>query len=100
MTTDSLSILVTGAHGQVGTELRRRAPVSVNLRAYDRAGLDIGDGAAVAAAVAAMRPDVIINAAAFTGVDAAETAQADADRGNRQGPGHLAAAAAAHGAAL
>ena len=100
MSPDNLSVLVIGANGQVGTELRRRASVSVKLCAFDRHALDIGDRAAVAAAVTDLRPDVIINAAAFTGVDAAETAREDADRVNRQGPAHLAAAAAAAGAAL
>ena len=97
MNADDLTLLVTGANGQVGQELRRRAPGRAqNVVALDRAGLDIGDADAVAAAVAKIRPSVIINAAAYTAVDQAESAAAEADRGNRIGPANLAAAAAAH----
>ncbi|MDA8574854.1 dTDP-4-dehydrorhamnose reductase [Alphaproteobacteria bacterium] len=101
MNADDLTLLVTGANGQVGQELRRRGPGRAqNVVALDRAGLDIGDADAVAAAVAKIRPSVIINAAAYTAVDQAESAAAEADRGNRIGPANLAAAAAAQNAAL
>jgi dTDP-4-dehydrorhamnose reductase len=68
--------------------------------ALARADLDITDAAAVAAAVAAARPDAIVNCAAWTDVDGAETHEAAATAINADGAGHVAAAAAAGGAHL
>lgn len=101
MRADNLTVLVTGANGQVGYELRRRAEgMGQNLVALDRAGLDIGDAEAVLAAVQKIRPSVIINAAAYTAVDQAESAVVAADLGNRIGPANLAAAAAVENCGL
>jgi len=68
--------------------------------ALARADLDITDADAVTAAIAAARPDAIINCAAWTDVDGAETAEAEATAVNGDGPGHLARAAAAADALL
>ena len=92
--------LVTGAGGQVGRELVLRVPGGADVVALDRAGLDLTDADAVAAAVAAYRPDVVLNAAAYTAVDRAEGEAALAFAVNRDGAARLAAACAAHGAAL
>ena len=66
--------------------------------ALSRAELDVCDAAAVAGAVGDARPDVVINCAAYTRVDAAEQDVASAMRVNGDAPGVLAGAAAAHGA--
>lgn len=93
------SILVTGAEGQVGQALRQLG----NGRAMhfcDRAALDITDAAAVMALMDQLRPAVVINAAAYTAVDKAESESEQAMAVNAAAPGHIAAACAKHGAAL
>ena len=92
--------LVTGAGGQVGRELVLRAPSGVELVALDRARLDLTDAAAVDAAFDEHRPDVVLNAAAYTAVDRAEEQPERAFAVNRDGAAHLAAACARHRAAL
>jgi dTDP-4-dehydrorhamnose reductase len=67
-----MRVLVTGSSGQVGSALLAAVPKSVEVRALTRCEVDIGDAAEVCAAVAAFRPAVIINAAAYTAVDKAE----------------------------
>lgn len=66
----------------------------------DRAALDITDEDAVRTVFDDHRPAVVVNCAAWTGVDAAETAEPDALRVNGEGPRHLAVLAAKHGARL
>lgn len=87
------AILVTGAGGQLGSDLLASAPV---VHGLDAAALDITDGARVREAVAsfaASYPDpVVINAAAYTAVDAAETDVERAHLVNAVAPGLLAAA--------
>jgi dTDP-4-dehydrorhamnose reductase len=88
-----VKLLVTGRTGQVGHELARLAwPSGWRLAAFDHAGLDITRREAVFAAVAEERPDLVINAAAYTAVDRAESETEAAWAGNAEGPGHLAAA--------
>ncbi|WP_424463417.1 dTDP-4-dehydrorhamnose reductase [Pseudoclavibacter helvolus] len=89
--------LITGASGMLGRDLQR-ALTGRAVTALDRAALDITDPAAVDAAVAGH--DVVINAAAYTNVDGAESDEATAFAVNATGPGVLAAAAAKHGAKL
>jgi dTDP-4-dehydrorhamnose reductase len=86
-------VLITGAAGQVGSALVRSVPPGIELRALTRGELNIGDARAVHAAVAAFRPQLIINAAAYTAVDKAESEPFLADAINVQGPQHLAEAA-------
>ncbi|HWJ69464.1 MAG TPA: dTDP-4-dehydrorhamnose reductase [Sphingobium sp.] len=92
-----MRILITGAGGQLGRALQAHAPAAAVV-ALDRAALDIGDAAAVARQVRESAPDLVINAAAYTAVDKAETEGGEAARINGDGPGYLAAAAAAIGA--
>lgn len=88
-------LIVTGAGGQVGRELLRLAP---HARGYSRHELDITDPDAVSAA---LEPGaVVLNCAAYTAVDAAETDAAAAFAGNGTGPEVLAAACARAGARL
>ena len=97
----SCGILVTGIGGQVGWEIARRAArAGLALKGLTSAELDISDSKAVHAAVAQTTPKVIVNCAAYTAVDKAETEKQRAFAVNRDGPGHLAAACAARGIPL
>jgi dTDP-4-dehydrorhamnose reductase len=95
-----MKTLVVGAAGQLGQELLRTAPARVEVTALDREGLDIVALDTVLEVVAELRPDVIINAAAYTAVDGAETKPDLAVSVNAEGPGHLARAAERSGARL
>jgi dTDP-4-dehydrorhamnose reductase len=93
-------ILLTGGTGQVGTELRRLSPPHWRIAAPGRAHLDVGDPASVAAAVASRPWSAVINAAAYTAVDRAETEITTAWTVNALGPAALAQATAAAGIPL
>jgi dTDP-4-dehydrorhamnose reductase len=93
-------LLLLGAQGQVGGELTRTLPPLGDLTALDRASADLSEAAAIRAAVRAHAPDVIVNAAAYTEVDRAETEPDAAHRINGTAPGVLAAEAARGGALL
>jgi len=67
-----MRVLLLGAGGMLGHDLAASAPPKVTLVPLTRAQLDITRNAAVAAALAELRPDVVINAAAYTLVDRAE----------------------------
>ena len=95
-----MKVLVTGAAGQLGRALRAMRPASVELIACTRADLDIGDAQAVQLRLERERPDVIINAAAYTAVDKAESEPERARRINTGGPGNLARSARGIGARL
>lgn len=96
-----MKILVTGARGQLGRALTRQAAVRGHeLVGLDLPELDVINQAAVRAAVAASRPRIIINCAAFTAVDAAETQEALAFAVNGGAVAHLQAAADEFGARL
>jgi dTDP-4-dehydrorhamnose reductase len=88
-----MKLLLLGAGGQVGRELRRLAwPRDWRLAAFDHARLDIADGAAVFATIARERPDAVVNAAAYTMVDRAESDAETAWAANCAGPANLATA--------
>ncbi len=74
--------LIAGAGGQLGRALQARAPTGFTVIAPAKADFDITDAGAVARAIAAARPDVVINAAAYTAVDKAESDEAAAQRVN------------------
>jgi dTDP-4-dehydrorhamnose reductase len=97
----SQSILVFGAAGQVGHELRQRAaPHGVRLVGLTHAEVDITEAAAVSRAVERHRPAVIVNAAAYTAVDKAESDAQSAFAVNAEGPRILASAAREVGASI
>ena len=89
-----MRIAVTGSKGQVATSLIERAEGKVEIVALGRPAFDLTDRAAVIAGLDAARPDVVVNAAAYTAVDKAEAEEADAVRVNGEGAGHVAEAAA------
>ncbi|MEM9170757.1 MAG: dTDP-4-dehydrorhamnose reductase [Pseudomonadota bacterium] len=97
-----MRILTAGASGQMARSLAERGggAEGVDLLARGRPDLDIADPASIDAALDAARPDVVVNAAAYTGVDAAEDDEAGAYALNADGAARRAAAAAARGAAL
>jgi dTDP-4-dehydrorhamnose reductase len=93
--------LISGAGGMLGTDLAaalasRGEPVT----GMDRASLDVTDAAAVTDAVARGRPDVVVNCAAWTAVDAAEASEEQALAVNSGGAANLAAACAGLGARM
>lgn len=90
-------LLVFGQSGQVAIELRRLAP---QARFLSRAEADLSDPGACAAAIRAHAPTAVINAAAWTAVDQAETEEAAATVVNGDAPAAMARACAAHGIPL
>jgi dTDP-4-dehydrorhamnose reductase len=95
-----LRVLLTGAGGQLGRALRLAAPATAVLRPLGHAELDVADADAIERAFREFAPEAVINAAAFTRVDAAEETPEAAARANAQGPERLASACARHGAWL
>ncbi|MBX3497341.1 MAG: dTDP-4-dehydrorhamnose reductase [Parvibaculum sp.] len=86
-------LLVTGAGGQVGTELAAEAAgAGFAVVAPAHAELDITDENAIAAAIAAAKPDAVVNAAAYTAVDRAESEPERAHAVNARAPGILGSA--------
>ena len=96
----SLTALVTGAGGQLGRELQGTSPAGWTVAALDRTALDIADTGSLRAALDRVRPAAVINAAAYTAVDKAETEAELASRSNADGPAVLAAACAELGIRL
>ena len=92
--------LITGAHGQVGYCLTQQLQGKYEILAVDRDELDITDQSAVKNAVENFHPDVIINAAAHTAVDRAETEVELSEAINVKGPRYLAEAAKDVGATI
>jgi dTDP-4-dehydrorhamnose reductase len=94
-----MRLLVTGAAGMLGTDVAAAAErAGHEVHALARADLDVLDAPAVRTAVAAARPDAIVNCAAYTDVDGAEADEAAATALNGDAAGHVAAAARAAGA--
>jgi len=96
----STRVLVTGISGQLGRALRATLPAGHDWLQPAQGRLDIGDREAVARTVAELRPQLIVNAAAYTAVDKAESEPALAQRINAEAPGWLAQAAQTCGARL
>lgn len=95
-----MKVLLTGAGGQLGRCFQDRVPTEWNLLALDSAGLDITDANAVRTCVEMFQPDVIVNAAAYTAVDKAESDNEQAFAVNAKGTLYLAQAAELVGARL
>ena len=100
-----MRILLLGKNGQVGWELQRSLAPLGELTALDRHGADglcgdLGNPEGIAATVRAVQPQLIVNAAAYTAVDQAESEPELARRINAAAPAVLAREAAAGGALL
>jgi dTDP-4-dehydrorhamnose reductase len=103
-----VKLLLLGANGQVGHELRRSLAPLGEVVAATRDGrlsdggsceiADFDDPQSLAALVARIAPDVVVNAAAYTAVDRAETEREAAYRANAEAPRALALAWARPGA--
>jgi len=85
-----VKVLITGAGGQLGTALIEAAPNGCELHAVTHRDLDIADTAAVESLCERLTPTLVMNAAAFTNVDAAEALPEAAARANAVGPAVLA----------
>tara|TARA_R110002051_G_scaffold3961_2_gene20989 strand:+ start:10867 stop:11733 length:867 start_codon:yes stop_codon:yes gene_type:complete len=92
-----MKILVFGHSGQVATELRALNGDDIQITALSRADADLTDPAASAAAINAHAPDAVINAAAYTAVDKAESDVETAHLINADAPAAMARACAARG---
>ena len=93
-------ILLLGKNGQLGWALQRVLAPRGELVAHDRSTCDLADLDGLRAVVRAARPDLIINAAAYTAVDRAETEPELCHRINAEAPRVLAEEASRHGARL
>ena len=86
-----MKILVTGRHGQLARSLAERGGDEIHL--MGRADLDLAVAGSARSAILAARPDLVVNAAAFTAVDLAESEEAAAHRINADGAGEVAGVA-------
>ena len=92
-----MKMLVFGATGQVGWSLTKRAPAGVFVHGVGRAQVDLLNGGAAAHFIASHEADVVVNAAAYTAVDLAESEEAHAFKINADAPAEMARACAARG---
>jgi dTDP-4-dehydrorhamnose reductase len=96
-----MKLMVTGASGMTGSEIVKQARLQGHACAfYSHLELDITDASAVRAAVSREKPHVVLNAAAYTAVDAAENEPETAQKVNADGAENLAAAARDNDAAI
>ena len=95
-----MKILLLGANGQVGWELQRSLAPLGEVHAADRSQADLEQPDSLRQVVAQVQPDVIVNAAAHTAVDQAESEPDRAQAINTEAPGLLARLAAGRGAWL
>jgi len=99
-TSEATTILVTGCNGQVGFELQRSLAPLGRVIALDRAGCDLARPEQIRQVVRELRPDVIVNPAAYTAVDKAESDAETAFAINGTAVGVLAEEAKALGSLL
>jgi len=93
-----MRVMVLGAGGMLGHDLVATAPTGIELTALNRAQLDLTNRNALEEKVTSVRPGVIINAAAYTAVDRAESEREEAFRVNAEAVGELGRIATAVGA--
>jgi dTDP-4-dehydrorhamnose reductase len=95
-----MKIVLFGKNGQVGWELQRILPSLGRVVAFDYDDLDLADLKAVQTLLNELKPDLILNASAYTAVDRAETERDVAMKVNGQAPGVMAEAARRSGGML
>ena len=97
-----IKVLITGAGGQLGSCILRRFSGDTEIQwvGLSRAELDVADAVAVGAVLDREKPDAVINAAAFTDVDGAESSREDSKIGNVYAARVLAMGCAARGNTL
>ena len=95
-----MKILLFGRDGQLGTYLASKLEAIGSVQAYDQSDFDLGDLDRLRQVVIAQRPDVVVNAAAYTAVDQAESDALSAERINAEAPAVMAVAAQEVGALL
>jgi len=95
-----MKVLIVGCLGMLGSDLMQVFGSREDVLGLDLPDIDISEPDQCRRQVRDLRPEVIINAAAMTDVDACETRESEAVRVNGSGPGHLADAAAEVGALL
>jgi dTDP-4-dehydrorhamnose reductase len=95
-----MKVLITGSGGQLGWELERSAPAGACVYALTKEKLDVTNRAEVESCVRELRPQIVINAAAYTAVDQAEAEPEQAYAVNAIGAENLARVAAAEGLRL
>lgn len=93
-----MKILLFGRHGQLGASLAAALAPLGTVQALGRGEVDLADPAAIEQCIRDASPDVIVNAAAYTAVDQAESDAATAMRVNGEAPAVMAQGARAHGA--
>ena len=86
----SLRLLITGATGQIGWQLQRTLAPLGEVIACTRAQVDLADPEAAAQSVRELAPDIVVNAAAYTAVDKAESEPDLAHTVNAVAPGRIA----------
>jgi dTDP-4-dehydrorhamnose reductase len=95
-----MRVVITGAGGQLARELERSASPNIEVHSLKRATCDITDLSAIQRILGKLKPDVVINAAAFTAVDQAETERDRAFAVNEGGARNVAQFCAAAGATV
>ena len=95
-----MNVLIIGKNGQVAWELQQTCPSHINAYAYGRTEIDITDSNSIEVAIKEVKPTVIINAAAYTAVDKAESEQNEAYLINATAVELLAKSATQHGIRL
>ena len=95
-----MKVLIIGANGQLGTELQKFCPQNIGITAVDFPEVDLCDSASVYRIVKETAPDYVINAAAYTAVDLAESESEKAALINSGGVRHLAQAVKEQGGRL
>ncbi|MCT8985728.1 dTDP-4-dehydrorhamnose reductase [Shewanella phaeophyticola] len=95
-----MKVLITGKNGQLGSELQRSCPDNIEIQCFDSQTLDITDIAIVNEILISFSPDIVINTAAYTAVDKAESDIDAAYAVNQTGVANLATACKAINAKL